>query len=95
MAEQVEAQSASVLNGMPWWVKAFAYVGFPVALSVGLLWYIFTINQPHIEDTKKVGNALGDAVESLAYTNFIMCQRSAANQHEKEKCIKPPDWTNK
>ena len=79
----------TVLNGMPWWVKAFAYVGFPVALSISLLWYIFTINQPHIEDARNVNKA----VESLAYTNFIMCQRSSANQKEAEKCVKPPNWS--
>ena len=82
----------SALNGMPWWVKAFAYVGFPVALSIGLLWYIFLINQPHIEDNKLHNKNVDKAVESLAYTNFIMCQRSSANKEEVAKCIKPPDW---
>ena len=33
------------------------------------------------------------ALESLTYTNFIMCQRSAANKKEAEGCIKPPNWS--
>ena len=38
----------TVLNGMPWWVKAFAYVGFPVAAACFLAYIVFAMLQPHV-----------------------------------------------
>lgn len=90
MSEKTLQQS--VLYGMPWQIRAFAYIGFPVVAACFLGYIIFAMLQPHVLDTKSDHNALVDATESLAYTNFIMCQRSAETHEQREKCIKPREW---
>lgn len=87
------AEHGSAFDGMPWWIRAVTVVGFPVVLSVGLLWYFLTVNLAHVEETVQAHKAMNRAVDSLAYTNFIMCQRSAVNKEEAEKCARPPSWT--
>lgn len=90
-----QQQQPSVFYGMPWQVRAFAYVGFPVVAACFLGWLIFSMLQPHVLDTRTEHSGMVEATESLAYTNFVMCQRSASTKEESEKCIKPRDWSHK
>lgn len=91
MADELSSKSA--LDGMPWWIKAVAFVGFPIAACSALFYLMFAMLQPHVLDTRAEHDSLKKATESLAYTNFIMCQRSATDQRDAEKCARPPTWT--
>ena len=98
----MEDATESVFKGMPWWVKAVAFVGFPIIAALISMYINFAMLQPHVLDTVTTHERLGkqhdmtlDAVDSLAYTNFIMCQRSAVTREERSVCIRPPDWRRK
>lgn len=79
-----------MFNGMPIWVKIVYFIGFPAALSIGLIWWILTAMTPHITDTSIEHKLLRQAAESMAYTNQIMCQNAAVDRATAEKCVKPP-----
>lgn len=55
----------SPFSGMPWWVKAIAVVGFPIALSIVLLWF----NQVAVANTLESLDSRTTGIESVAHDN--------------------------
>ena len=82
----------TILNGMPWWVKAVAFVGFPIFAACAAMYVNFALLQPHVLEMRNDHLMFQEAAESMAYTNFVLCQRSALNKEQAEQCLKPPNW---
>ncbi len=88
VAEQ--ATPVGLLNGMPWYIKAISYVGFPIAAALGMGYLVFSMLQPHVLDSAQHYEDARRAMEAVAYTNTIMCQNAAATKEDAGKCVPPP-----
>lgn len=64
---ETRTTDGGTFDGMPWYVRAFAVVGFPAAIAAAVLWWVMVVLNARLDSMEALLSAQVQAIQHVCF----------------------------